>query len=301
MRLNIKQKLLLLLFSPLSFILFMFALLIDTKLTNKRNLEETKIYLTEVQCLSKIIHALQMERGVSVYYRLYQSHQVKENLAQVRHKVDVSIQSCQSKKLDVKYSPTGLVLKDFEQIEDFRDNINDAKLTKNEILERYSQLISKLQKRVKLIPTLIKDVENSTYINAYNFLLNAREALGKMRAILLEGFIDRHNIEDVQNIYYLKNDFQENMEDFELILSKEFVQEYESKLKDKHIVLTMKILNEVIYDKNYQINVDIWFETITKSIDTVYEIESMLFTKVNELIENKIDAMLLRIYSLNAF
>lgn len=91
------------------------------------------------------------------------------------------------------------------------------------------------------------------------------------------------------------------MEDFEMILPKEFLDEYKIKINNKHIDLTMEILNEVIYDKNYKINADIWFDTTTKAINALYEIEKMIFKKINDLVENKIDEMLLKIYSLNAF
>lgn len=301
MKLNLKQKLLLLLFLPLSFIVFMFVLLINNTLTNKQNLEETKTYLTEVQCLSKIIHTLQIERGLSVYYILYKTHQIKESLLQARDNVDASVQKCKAKNLEVSYSLINLVQNDFEQITKYRLNIENNELNKNEIVEIYSQLISKLQRRIKVIPTLTKDSENSMYINSYNFLLNSKESLGKIRAILLEGFLDTHNVEDIKNIYYLKNDYLKNMKDFEIIISKEFLKEYKIKVKNKHIDLTMEILNEVIYDKNYKINADIWFDTTTKSINALYEIEKLIFKKINDLIESKIDQILLKIYSLNAF
>lgn len=120
MKLNLKQKLLFLLFLPLSFIVFMFVLLINNTLTNKQNLEETKTYLTEVQCLSKIIHTLQIERGLSVYYILYKTHQIKESLLQARDNVDASVQNCKAKRLEERYSPTTLIQNDFEQIVKYR-------------------------------------------------------------------------------------------------------------------------------------------------------------------------------------
>jgi PAS domain S-box-containing protein len=131
--------------------------------------------------------------------------------------------------------------------------------------------------------------------------LNSKEALGKIRAILIEGFIKNSNTEDIQNIYYLKNDYLKNIEDFKTILPKDFLKEYKIQIENQYIEFTMETLNGVIYDKRYNINADVWFDTTTKSINALYEIEKMIFKKINNLIENKVDGMLLKIYSLNAF
>ncbi len=152
MKLNLKQKLLFLLFLPLSFIFFMFALLINNTLTNKQNLEETKTYLAEVQCLSKIIHTLQIERGLSVYYVSYKRHQIKESLLQARSNVDVALQSCKSKKLNIRYSPTSFVQKDFEQITKYRQNIENDKLKKMKFCKNIHNLFLNFKKELRLFP-----------------------------------------------------------------------------------------------------------------------------------------------------
>lgn len=67
-RLNLKSKLLFLSFLPIAFIVILFSMIIVNTLENKHNLETVKKHIIEAKAISRIIHCMQIERGLSATF-----------------------------------------------------------------------------------------------------------------------------------------------------------------------------------------------------------------------------------------
>ncbi|MFA7084651.1 MAG: PAS domain S-box protein [Arcobacteraceae bacterium] len=297
MKLNLKTKLFYILFLPLLFIFFMFAIIVFNMVENRQNLNKTKNYLFEAQYLSSVIHYIQIERGVSVHYSSFKTKEIQEILKSSREELDLLLQKSINKQL-LLYQD---ILNYEKKLKNYRDNIDLDKMSQLEIVEAYTKLIYELQKEIKVIPFLTSDNDNSRYIQAYNFLLNKKESLGKLRALVINGIFHSFSEKNRDRIFYIQEEFYKNKDDFELLIPKDFLLVYEKHLQKKEIEKTLEIVQDIIQNKNITMDSNEWFKTATGAIDMLFQIEKEIFEKVNNSILAKIESTNKRLYALSIF
>ena len=91
LRLNLKSKLLFLSFLPISFIVILFSIIIINTFETKHNLETVKRHIIEAKALSRIIHTMQIERGLSATFVSNDSAKIEELLHSSRQDLDRTI------------------------------------------------------------------------------------------------------------------------------------------------------------------------------------------------------------------
>lgn len=89
--LKIKSKLLVITIIPMLTIILYSCFTINNLLLEKENLSLTNNRILEMESLSKLIHSLQIERGMSVGIVAKKDNEGKTKLSDIRKEVDLSI------------------------------------------------------------------------------------------------------------------------------------------------------------------------------------------------------------------
>lgn len=289
--LNIKSKLLLLSIIPSIIITLFSFMILDKIFKEKENLEFSKKHIIEADAISKIIHFLQIERGLSVGYiaGLKQTN----SLALSRINVDSAIKKAES--VFSNNSDNYKIIEDTKDIKSKRNRIDLLELSTADVKNYYTKKIASLIDVIKALPSIIDDRENRNLIQSYSYLTSAKEALGQTRAILNEVFIADSYMEDnfflfIENVGI----YNANMLNFMTIAPKEMLDFYKAGFTSNEVTETFKIIDFVIKHearKNFNIDSSVWFEKSTKSIDFLHKIDLKLFKIVNESIAQKLSVI----------
>ena len=295
--LNIKSKLLLLSLVPMTIIAIFSYMILDKILKEKDNLEFSKKHIVEAGAIAKIIHFMQIERGLSVGY----AAGLKKNeslLLLSKKNVDSAIKNAEL--IFFHKGDNYKIIKNIaNKLKTKREQIYILNLSSTDVKEFYTKEINSLIDIIKILPSVIEDKDNRNLIQSYSYLTLAKEALGQIRAILNEVFI-------VDS--YMNNDFflfvenvgvyNANMLNFMTIAPKEVLNFYRTGFTTKEINETFEIIDFVIKHearKNFNVEASAWFEKSTKSIDFLHQIDLKLFNIVNESISQKLSAITYKI------
>lgn len=287
MKLNFKSKLFFLTFIP---VLIVIALSID-RITHefgvKQNLAETKQQIIQANIVSKIVHFMQIERGLSAGFAINNTNR-NGALTFARKDLDKSIS-------DDGYLQNDKGLNLINSIAKTRESIDKSEMSSSEVRIYYTQQITTLLDFIKTLPTIMQYREDRNYIQAYSYLSSAKEQLGQIRAVLYEVFVSKTLLEE--NFIQIResiNIYNATTNRFKKTLNEEpeFLNFYNNSLKDKVVEDTFNIISFTLKSSgNKEFNVDplYWFDIATKSIDIFKDIEDRLFLNVNDSIDKKID------------
>ena len=281
--LTLKSKLFILSMLPLVVIFILSTMILIEIFNKKQNLDLTKKHISDVVVISNFIHLLQLERGLSIELAIDKNSPKKEMLTSIKRELKALLKNSTIDNNKVLLS---------QYIEE-KNALNIAKLTINEIEEFYSLKISLLINIINTIPNSMNDPQNRNYIQAYTYLVVMKESLGKTRAILNKSFMKKEIKDDdflkLGGIFKIYNIAQKR---FENIISEynEFIYFYKKSLDDKKNRETFEIIDSILKsNKNSEFNTfsNVWFEKVTHTINTLKEVENMLFANANRLLEEK--------------
>lgn len=287
-RLNIKYKLFFLAFVPVLIVVVLSIGRISHEFGVRQNLVETKQQILQANSISKIVHFMQIERGLSIGFVANKEKNKNTILNDARKNLDIAIR-------DGSYLQNDKGLNLASSIAKTRESIDKSKLSTLEVRIYYTQQITTLLDFIKILPTVIEYREDRNYIQAYSYLSSAKEQLGQIRAILYEAFTNKTlSGENFIQAEKSLNIYNETMKRFEKTLNEqsEFLSFYNNSLNDKTVEDTFNTISFALENSgNKEINIDplYWFDISTKSIDIFKNIEKRLFLNVNDSINKKID------------
>jgi PAS domain S-box-containing protein/diguanylate cyclase (GGDEF)-like protein len=265
-------------------VIFILSTMILVEIFNKKqNLELTKKHINDAVIISKIVHLLQLERGLSTDLAADEKSGKKERLATTKKELDVLLQKS---AIDGNSILLNQLIKE-------RSSLDVKNLTINEIEEFYSLKISMLLNIINTIPNSMNDLLNRNYIQAYTHLVVMRESLGKTRAVLNKSFIKKEILDDdfvrlsgFLKIYHIaQNRFENTLSDYN-----DFFYFYKKSLNDEKIKETFEIIDFVLKNKKNPKLDNLsyaWFEKVTYTIDTLKKVENELFVNVEKLLQEK--------------
>lgn len=298
---NIKVRLLLLLVLPISFILILFTIIMSNIYETKQNLQMVKKHIIEAKAISRVIHTMQIERGLSATSIALRNDNMRSLLSASRADLERTIADYNYMLTTLNKHTDNHFKGDFENIMQYRKRIDSLSVTSSEIILFYSEKIKNLQKRIKLIPSFMEDKDNSTYIQAYDYLLNAKESLGKIRALLSEGFANKINTSILQTLALYMQSYKENSYNFKTIVPPEMLSYYSHTFKSDAVDTMFTTINQVLTDPNYKTKPLFWFEKSSQSINLLNKVEREIFNKVTASINTKISFMGYKITTLLLF
>lgn len=301
MKLRLKSKLLYLSFLPIAFIFILFTLIFSQMYENKQNLQTVKKHIIEAKAISKVIHNMQIERGLSTTLISFNSEEMRQLLFSSRKELDRSISDYKYMLSLFEHNNIDYFSNDFEEVLEYRKKIDVYEVHSEDIIIFYSKKIQKLQNRIKIIPSIMEDKENSTYIRAYDYLLTAKESLGKIRALLSEGFASNIDKKTLQTLRIYLELYKENNYNFQTIVSPNVLSFYNKTFSQKSVETMFDIINQVLINPDFKTDSLFWFEESTHSINLLNNVEKEIFNKVTASINTKINYMGYKITSLLLF
>lgn len=267
----------------------------------KHNLETVKKHIIEAKAISRIIHCMQIERGLSATFISNSNEQFKELLEVSRKDLDRTIDDYNYMLSLFEHKGINLFEKHFESIKTYREKIDLRNIKSQDIIALYSKQIQNLQNRIKVIPSIMDDKENSTYIRAYDYLLHSKESLGKIRALLSEAFANQIELNTIKTLVAYMEVYKENNAHFQTIVSKELWEFYQKTFHDKAVDFTFGTINKVLSNPNYKDNSLLWFEESTQAINLLNVVEKEIFYKVTASINSKINFITYKLSALILF
>ncbi|MDQ1338077.1 MAG: hypothetical protein QG617_1044 [Campylobacterota bacterium] len=293
-RVNIKSKLLYLSLISLFLVVILSVIILIEVFDDKKNLALTNQHIVEAKAISGIIHLLQMERGLSVSLITQNNISSSSDLHYqnrytiIKNKLDKELE--ESKKLCAYDSHDDIVAGILHDIEKTRKELDITKMSSTQIIEVYTKLINFPLDFIKTIPTLMDDRENRNFIQAYSYLVAARESLGTIRAMLSEVFLKK---EVDEKSYILVREafkiYETNLERFEstIAFDNDFLEYYKKNFNSKEKDVMFLKINSFIESKDVQSEADFWFEQSSYTIELLKKIESEIFIRVESLTEKK--------------
>lgn len=303
--LNLKSKLLFLSVVPILFIVILSYVVLSNIDNEKRNLESTIVQLIEAQEISKVIHFMQIERGVTSGLIAKDNTDTKDNaLVLARENLDKAIKEAKTLYAKSKVNDP-YILKILNEIESNRKKIDLTDISSSDAREFYTKNIATLLNFIKTIPNIMNDRKNRNFIQAYSYLSSSKEELGQIRAILLEVFtLNKFSDETFISLKEHLKIYDIYTANFKNISPKSLIDFYDSTFKSEDIEETFKMIDTALRNKNgndFNIKPSFWFEKSTKSINLFKNVEDNLFNSVISSTNKKLDSIFYEITAITLF
>ena len=275
------------------------VVLFQTKLVKYNSLEHlnTKIFLASK--ISKLIHEIQLERGLSVAYFVSQSDKYKLELKKQR-----IITNVRYKEL-LKYLQINDFAKELKRLNIIINNNVLVNIRKKiiyyiyndiDIINYYARINEKLLNIIISSSKISEEITISKDINAYIFFLFSKEYAGLERAagvnIFSEAEDKQHLNKQLRIIKFTNLISKQEMTDkfFFQYANKEFKELYISSSNLDSFInvkfLREKILNTINVN-NFPYEINFWFSQMSLKIDELKVIDDKISSMILEKIRNK--------------
>ena len=282
--LKIKSKLLVITIIPMLTIILYSCFTINNLLLEKENLSLTNNRILEMESLSKLIHSLQIERGMSVGIVAKKDNEGKTKLSDIRKEVDLSIQGLKK---------DNAVLSNLSELSSKREQINALSVSSAEVGGYFSKIIVALLDSTTIIPSLTSDITSRNFLQIYTHLATSKESLGQIRANLNGAFTNDKFIEKTYDSYVASyGAYKVNLNKFLILSPNDLKDFYNKSVENKVVTQTFNMINlafEKGRDGGFGVNSPFWFENVTATINIFRDIELKLFDTVKELNQKSID------------
>ncbi|MDD5401617.1 MAG: methyl-accepting chemotaxis protein [Sulfurimonas sp.] len=289
-KVSIKAKSLALQLFPLLVILVLSALiLIDTQ-KRETELQNTKKRVLEAEAISKIIHSIQMERGLSVGFISSDGTKNKESIKDNRQSVDSAINEAKAVYATNKNDTP--ILDNLSELNEKRAAVDSLKLPVAEVKNYYTKIIVALIDSTIVVPSLLDDKESIILIQAYTHMASVKESFGQIRALLNEAFSKDSFPEGGYSTLIGRLDvYKINERKFKTLLSDDLKIFYKSTFSGETVNNTMKFIDVATSkgrDGNFGVDSKVWFDSVTGSIELLRKVEIELYKTVNNSLDKKI-------------
>ena len=283
-KIRIKSKLLVLTIIPMLTIIVYSGFTIKNLSVEKENLSSTHNRVLEMESLSKLIHSLQIERGMSVGVVAKKDNEGKNKLSDIRKEVDLSIESLKN---------DNPVLSNLSELNNKREQINTLSISSGEVGGYFSKVIVSLLDSTTIIPSLTSDINSRNFLQIYTHLATSKESLGQIRANLNGAFTNDKFVEKTYDSYVASyGAYKVNLNKFLILSPNDLKDFYNKSVENKVVTQTFNMINiafEKGKDGGFDIKPTFWFENVTATINIFRDIELKLFDTVKELNQKSMD------------
>ncbi|MWV61848.1 hypothetical protein DCO58_07365 [Helicobacter saguini] len=295
---NLKIRVKMVLFSllPLITTIVLSSILIANRYSNLKesNILDNGIKLSTQ--ISLVIHELQKERGTSAGYIGSKGTKFGDNLQNVRRDTDKQIAELKAflNTFDKDSMPLivqnamNTALQDIDKLSDIRSRISSLNISVQDTIAYYTSTIATSIEVVIDIAKVSTNDDITRSLIAYINFLNAKERAGQERAVLNNTFSANHFAEGMflkfislmvaQNVY---------IESFKRYSIEQDASAYDEITKDSsfsEVDRMRKVALDNATAGGYNIEPTYWFDTITKKINLMKDVEDKLATKLNDRI-----------------
>ncbi len=282
---SIRQKLILLVAVPLIGLIYLTGLKTVEMFELNSKIEKTGDLVKISQMISKVVHETQKERGATAGYIGSGGDEFGDTLASQRSKTNKQINSFKrflSQKIS-DYSPEIQkklkdILRDMNKMKDIRKQTDSLSISLKEAISYYTKLNKDLLNIVALAARYSPENDISKNLAAYNSFLKAKERAGIERAVLSGTFARGEFAPGMfKKAVSLVAEQNAYLDDFLQIASDDVKKLYFTKIKDPSFK-EVERMREIAFSKDGDFGVDpkVWFDTITKKINVLKEIDDTI-------------------------
>ncbi|RXJ68154.1 chemotaxis protein [Halarcobacter ebronensis] len=292
---TIKNKIRLVSTIPVIILLIVSIFVIYLAYDKKTKLEELNTLLMFSQKISLLVHEIQKERGASAGYLGSGGKDFKDILAKQRELTNEKAQDFISftKSLDATQFPDSgkeyisTALSELDKIKTIRDSVDNLSIETKKAIGYYTNINKLLLNFVATLASIGVDEHIINDITAYYSFLMSKERAGIERAVGSNTFAQKSfgkgmfikfvNLVDEQNI------FLDNFYIYGFIY-KDYVKE---KLDDP-IIAEVQKMRDILFSSEgnpaakFDVDAKYWFQTITKKINILKQIDDYLINNIKD-------------------
>ena len=296
--LSFRLKLLLIAIPPLLGIIFYSIIFIFNLMGEKTNLEANKRQIHEIVVLSKIVHFMQIERGLSVGFVSSNGSKNSDKLLETRQKISKTLEEIKSISTELKSSEK--IISYTAELSQKRNQVDSLQITVSETEAYFTKTIGSIINITTIVPNTIDDKDSRNIIQVDTHLASMKEQLGQLRANLNATFTKNNFVEnDYFNFAVSFGAFNINKNKFLVIAPENVTTSFKNSFKGEAVDKTFSMI-EVAKAKamegNFGIDSSIWFSNVSATIDILRNIEEELYDIAYKQIDSKISDMNNEIY-----
>lgn len=296
--LSFRLKLLLIAIPPLLGIIFYSIIFIFNLMGEKTNLEANKRQMQEIAVLSKIVHFMQIERGLSAGFVSSNGSKNSDKLLETRQKVSKALEEIKSIPSELKSSEK--IISYTAELSQKRNQVDSLQITASETEAYFTKTIGSIINITTIVPNIIDDKDSRNIVQADTHLASMKEQLGQLRANLNVAFTKNNFVEnDYFNFAVSFGAFNINKNKFLVIAPENVTTSFKNSFKGEAVDKTFSMI-EVAKAKamegNFGIDSSIWFSNASATIDILRNIEEELYNIAYKQIDSKISDMNNEIY-----
>ena len=296
--LSFRLKLLLIAIPPLLGVIFYSIIFIFNLMGEKTNLEANKRQIQEIEVLSKIVHFMQIERGLSVGFVSSNGSKNSDKLLETRQKISKALEEIKSIPTELKSSEK--IISYTAELSQKRNQVDSLQITASETEAYFTKTIGSIINITTIVPNIIDDKDSRNIVQADTHLASMKEQLGQLRANLNATFTKNNFVEnDYFNFAVSFGAFNINKNKFLVIAPENVTTSFKNSFKGEAVDKTFSMI-EVAKAKamegNFGIDSSIWFSNVSATIDILRNIEEELYDIAYKQIDSKISDMNNEIY-----
>ncbi|MCQ4291616.1 MULTISPECIES: methyl-accepting chemotaxis protein [Stutzerimonas stutzeri subgroup] len=282
----LSAKLLLILACPMLGFLWLASLYVADSYATLRQMERTVEVSVAAQNVSRLITALQRERGASGVYLGSQGRTMARRLPGMRQATDEAFSAMQAlAKQDG--SQLGSVLASLDELQATRSQIDSFAINSIDSGSRFTGYIKALIGFTHKVERSVQDVTLARALGGLNQFVEMKERAGRERALLGVVFgQDRFDAALLASFSRNLGEFSAYMDGFRRAASERFVRLLDEKLQQPsalEVARLQRLAFEVPTGQSLGIDSENWFDTATSRIDLMGELEQALSQDVGTL------------------
>jgi len=282
----LSAKLVLILACPVLGFLWLASLYIANSYSTLKQMEDTVEASVAAQTVSRLITALQRERGASGLYLGSQGRTMANRLPGMRQATDEALSAV--RELAARDSShIGTVLKGLDELPTSRSQVDAFAITNVESGARFTGHIRSLIGFTHAVERGVQDATLARALGGLNQFIEMKERAGRERAMLGVVFAqDRFDAPLLASFSRNLGEFSAYMEGFRRAAAEGFTRALDEKLQQPsalEVARLQRLAFEVPIGQSLGVDSEKWFETATNRIDLMGELEQTLAQDVGTL------------------
>ena len=282
----LSAKLVLILACPVLGFLWLASLYIANSYSTLKQMEDTVEASVAAQTVSRLITALQRERGASGVYLGSQGRTMANRLPGMRQATNEALSAV--RELAARDSShIGSVLKGLDELPATRSQVDTFAITNVESGARFTGHIRSLIGFTHAVERGVQDATLARALGGLNQFIEMKERAGRERAMLGVVFAqDRFDAPLLASFSRNLGEFSAYMEGFRRAAAEGFTRALDEKLQQPsalEVARLQRLAFEVPIGQSLGVDSEKWFETATNRIDLMGELEQTLAQDVGTL------------------
>ncbi|WP_028239848.1 methyl-accepting chemotaxis protein [Stutzerimonas azotifigens] len=281
----LRFKLVLILLLPSIGFLWLAGVSVSDSYRTLRNMEHTVAASAAAQKVSQLITTLQRERGASGVYLGSQGKTMQDRLPGMRRDTDQALEAVRAlsqgnDQIDKAVAALG-------GLQATRSQIDALSISGRDSGARFTEIIQALIGFTYQLELSVSDVELSRLLGSLNQFIEMKERAGRERAMLGVVFNqDRFDAALLSAFSRNLGEFSAYLDSFERAASEPFVRQLEQTLQQpsaQEVARLQRLAFDVPLGESLGVRPEAWFETATRRIDLMGQVEDALSQSVGSL------------------